>query len=923
MTAQDSPARLNVANCEMLSIPQQKATSPVNTINVAPTSTDTQVTSGSVCSERKVLTLEDLVERINFQHSLLMDEMNTHGSVPQEPLGNSSSAPKKDNMDTVDSTHQFSADRSSSEVKSSLQVVHDVVSHEEGPSVHEGHDDISHEEGPSVHEGHDGISHEEGPSLHEGRDDISHEEGLSLHEGRDISHEEGPPLPEGHDDVSHEEEPPLHEGHDDASHEEGPSLREGHDISHEKECTYHEQKVTQSAEGLKDDSALFGGRRNDDHNIHEEEIIHLPVEFEKHGDCRGNRECDALIVKAGGKRGRKHRKGKVEGKIIKERNIISEIDPADRGEIEIRRNDSVTVLSEYSFDISVSRAREHNVELSSETSSSTSYEGLKVVVSVSELTQKKYQSTSPHKGAGVSCRNFPWEVEKHHVVGRKTGKWKHKQHDTGNRNVKEKATMRAEDEIEGSGKGKLKTDVMIERRESNTREEKNMKLDRTVNSQDMISTNGVRGKALSEGSTSYMSLPDQLDASNIQHLEKLLAAWHDYKNNGGYEICKTNPWLAGYILRLLAMSRKSVKDLHMSTSDISTPDVETSVTEGTDIKTFHETIKPHKKEKAEMKETTANKTHTDVRSEVHTVKQLINTVKDKTKVVTDEVPMDHKAVSDSRQGCHVTSVPQVAGPHSYNEFRRSDTKIQSTSTPEKIQNSCGVADTELHEEMGGLEDVIKRHAVVQELHSSCTNDDNSCEFDVKTPPFTSVISDMSLDEYKAFKFPQIFSDYSEKCSERISHLTKKIEQIRGEKKKLIESSGSCSSSASSSNASTSINGFDSTKYLSPPELSVVRTHIPSKDEGPAMVNVSDQEAGNVRCVCDAGNQHQIFQNKELSRSMSVIQLGDGNETSVQRQHSRRNHPHVRPPPCLWTHKLQRLVLVHFSVLSLPLCCLKA
>ena len=548
---------------------------------------------------------------------------------------------------------------------------------------------------------------------------------------------------------------------------------------------------------------------------------------------------------------------------------------------------------------------------------------MKVVVSVSELTQKKYQST-PRNGAVISHENSPQEVEKHHVVDSKTGKCKHKQRDAGNRRVKEKGTMRAEDEIEGSGEGKLKTDLVIERKESKTREEKDMKLDRRTNWQGMMSANAVRDKALSDGSTSYMSLPDQLDASNIQQLEKLLAAWHEYQNTGDSEICKINHWLAGYIMRLLAMSREGVKDLYVSTSDISTPDTETSQTERIDSKTLHETVKQSTKEKTEMKGTTENKTYNDLRPEVCTRKQLINVVKDKTNVITDEVPVDHEAATDSRQGCHITSVLQVAGPRSYNEFRHCDTNIQSTSTPEKMQNSCEITDTELHEKMGRLEDDVKKHAIIQKQpRSSCRYDDNSRESDTNTPPFTSVISHMSLDEYKAFKFPEIFSDYSEKCSERISHLAKKIEQIRGERKKLIESSESRSSSASSSHASTSINGFDSTKYLSPPELSVVMTHIPSKEKGPVRVNVSDQEAGDVPFVCDAGNQQQMFQNKEFPKSTSVMKLSDGNETRVERQHSGRNHTRFHPPPCLWRHKLERLVLLHFSALYLPLCCLKA
>ena len=817
--AQDSPAKLNVAKCQTLSVPQQKPTSPVNTINVAATSTDTHITSGAVCSEKKVLTLEDLVERINFQYTLLMDEMTMHGCVPEEPLGNASSVPKKDSVVIVDNTDHSSADRRSSEVESLLEL-YDAVSHEEGPSLRE----------------------------------------MCIHVGQE-------------------------------------------------ERTCHEQKVTKAAEGLKNDKMLLGERRNSgDHEILEEEIIHLPVGCENHRDHEGNGESDALNVMTGGKQCRKQRKEKVENKVIKEQNLASKIDPTDRGEIEItRKDDSLSVLSEYSFDISVSKTREHSAELSSETSSSTSYEGVKVVVSVSELTQKKYQSTSPRKGAVISHGNSPQEVERRHIVDSKNGKWKHKRHDTCSRSVKEKATMTAEDEIDVSGKGNLKTDLMFERRESKTIEDKDMMLDTTKQWQDVICTNAVTDKALSEESTSYMSLPDQLVASNIQNLETLLAAWHDYKKTGSSEIFRINPWLAGYILRLLAMSRESVRDLHVSTSDISTPNIEISVTDGIDSKTLHETVKQSTQETTEMKQTMENKTYTDQRSEVHTVKKVVNAVKDKRKVMTDDVPVNHKTVNVSRQASHITSVP----PHSDNEFRHCDTKTQSTVTPEKMQNACEITDTKLLKKMSGLEPIVKKHGIIQEqMCSSCRCDDDSCECDMKTPPFASVISDMSLDEYKKFKFPEIFSNYSEKCSERISHLTEKIEQIRGEKKKLIELSGSCSSSASSSNG-----GFDSTKYLSPPELSVVMTHLPNKDKGPIRVVVSDQEAdGDIPCVCDADNQQHMFQTNELLKCTSFLKPSDGNETRVQRQHSLQNYTHVHPPPCLWRHKLQRLVLLHFSAL---------
>lgn len=837
--AQDSPARLNVANCQTLSGPRQKPASPANTVNVAAISTNTHITTGAVCSEKKVLTLEDLLEQINSQYTLLMDEMTMHGSVPEEPIGNASSSPKKGNVFMAGNTDQSSADRRSIEVKSSLLEVHD-------------------------------------------------------------------------------------------------------DVSHEEEYVRREQKVTTAAEGLKNDEVLLGGRKNNgDHKIREEEIINLPVECENHRDLEGNGESDALIVRAGGKQCRKHRKEKVENKVVKEQNLVSEIDLTDRGEIEIvGKDDSISVLSEYSFDISVSKTRERSVEVSSETSSSTSYEGVKVVVSVSELTQKKHQSTSPRKGAVISHGNSPQAAEKHHIVDSKTGKSKYKQHGTCSGGVKEKATMTTDVEIDVSGKGNLKTDLMIERSESKTREDKDKALDKTKRWQDVIWTNAVTDKAVSDGSTSYRSLPDQLIASDIQHLEQLLTEWHDYQTAGGSEIFRINPWLAAYILRLLAMSRESVQDLHVSTSDMCTPDIEISVTEGMDSKTLHETVKQSTQESTEMKQTTENKIDTDQKSELRTVKHVVNAVKDKRKGMTDDVPAYHKAANDSREACSMTSVLQVTGPYSYSEFGHGDTKIQSTLAPEKMQNSCKITDTELHKNMGGLEGIVKKHRIIQEqLHSSCRcDDDYSCECNMKTPPFGSVISDMSLDEYKKFKFPEIFSNYSEKCSERISHLAQKIEQIRGEKKKLIESSGSCSSSVRSSSASSSsassssasigsassnISGFDSTKYLSPPEMSVVMPRLPCKDKGPFRVEVSDEEAGiDVPCVCDAGNQQQMFQNSELPNCTSFLKPSDGNENRVQRQHSRRNRTHVCPPPCLWRYKLQRLVLLHFSTLCIHFFCLK-
>jgi hypothetical protein len=106
------------------------------------------------------------------------------------------------------------------------------------------------------------------------------------------------------------------------------------------------------------------------------------------------------------------------------------------------------------------------------------------------------------------------------IMDSKTGKWKHKRHGTCTRSVKDKATMTAEYEIDVSGKGNLKRDLMIERSESKTRQDKDKTLDKTEQWQEVIFTNAVTEKILSVGSTCYMSLPDQLIAFNIQHLEQ-------------------------------------------------------------------------------------------------------------------------------------------------------------------------------------------------------------------------------------------------------------------------------------------------------------------------------------------------------------------------------------------------------------------
>jgi hypothetical protein len=190
--------------------------------------------------------------------------------------------------------------------------------------------------------------------------------------------------------------------------------------------------------------------------------------------------------------------------------------------------------------------------------------------------------------------------------------------------------------------------LIIERRKSKKRQDKDKTLDKTKQWQEVICTSAVTDKALSEGSTCYMNLPDQLVASNIQHLEQLLTAWHDHETAGGSEIFRINP------LRLLAMSREGVQDLHVSTSDISTPDIEISVTEDMDSNTLHETVKQSTQESTETKQTTENEIDSDQKSELHNVKHVVNGVKDKKKGMTHDVQVYHKAANDSRQACHIT-----------------------------------------------------------------------------------------------------------------------------------------------------------------------------------------------------------------------------------------------------------------------------
>lgn len=711
-------------------------------------------------SEKKTDTIEDLVERINIQRSLLMDEMN----VPRELFA----VPQKHSMSVVGDSNQSPANGSSSMATS---------------------------------------------SLHKDEHEVRTEERKNA-------------------------------------------------VDHEKEGKHHDQETKEhrSFDGDKgtENQVPSSGRRDTvDHR--EEEISQLGVECGKIGVRTASTESDIISAQERGKWHLKHSKEVTENENDKSEKVVSEVGNGDtRSDIEVvREDDSLRVLSEYSFDVSVCKTREHSVESSMGNSSSTSHEGVKVVVSVSELMEKKYSSgSSPKKSEVISHKSSSQKIKRYDVAGRKICKWKHKQLDRGSREVREKATMTTDSEMKGANK--REPDVMAEKGETVRSKNK----DRTKMWHHMINRNVTSDKDLTGTSTSYMSPPDQLAPSYIQDLGKLLAAVHEHPSTR-----EIDPRLSFYISRLLSMSRESVESLGVSASDISTPDLETSTVEGIYSKTPSETTE------RSTTETTTKQTHSDVKSKDAT-KEMAKTVKETTKAITVSHSGDES----------VTHTRQAAS--------QCGTQMQSTSTPHEL------TDKELPHEH-----VLRKSSFLKEqLHSSYRCNENSYQSDIKTPQFPPVIADMGLDEYKKLKFPEILSDYSEKCSERISNLAKKIEQIRGEKRKLIESSGSGSSATSSSSEGQ---GLDSTKYFSPPESSVVMTHLSSTHKGhvtPSQkMEFSDQEVVLLTPTCDeeSATAQQMPQNK----GSSFRKGSDGSKTSK------------RPPPCLWRQNLQRLVLTALTVVT--------
>ncbi|KDR14093.1 uncharacterized protein LOC110834797 [Zootermopsis nevadensis] len=468
---QDSPVRLNVADCQL----RQNGVSPLNSISsVAPSrdSVDIHPTAGKAAnSEKKTYTLEDLVEQVNIQHSLLMDEKN----VPQEWL-------------PVPENHMMSSDQSSDNGSSSMALL----------SVHEDEPEVLAEQKKSS------VDYEK----HSERE---------IEERRSLDYDEG-----------------------------------------------RENEVTSS-----------GRRETVDHE--EEETSHLQVEFGKHGVHTESRESDAISTRTSKKWNGRHSKGKTENENDKRENLVAEVDKGvRRGDTEVvRDNDSVTVLSEYSFDVSVCETREHSVESSLGSSTSSSYEGVKIVVSVSEQTEKKYKSgSSPEKTEVICCKSSAQKEKRYDALGQKICRQKHRRTGRGSRDVKEKATMTTESELKEPSK--REPGVVAGKGETERIKDK----DRTEMWHHVTNRTVISDKDMSEDSTSYMSPPDHLVPSHIQYLGKLLAAVHECQKKGDPDIHEINPQLALYISRLLAMSRESVERLGVSTSDVSTPDVETSTAGG-------------------------------------------------------------------------------------------------------------------------------------------------------------------------------------------------------------------------------------------------------------------------------------------------------------------------------------------------------
>jgi hypothetical protein len=675
--------------------------------------------------------------------------------------------------------------------------------------------------------------------------------------------------PAGGTDLSHGRN--LNERLSSLNEDDFKSGEEGNDvIDHEGEATLHEQRVGQGAKVFEDDevrgeqealaevpSVLHSDSIHQ--KVHEDKVSHLPLaprrkKCRKHRHHKTNRGGD-VITDTYGKECKRHDSEETEDKSAESQNMASDIDKSvRRSDAEIvREGDATAVVTECSSDVSQHKTREQGAESMIGSSSSASYEGLKIV----ELKDRKHQSaTSPEKAEILPHKGLLQEVKRSDTV-----KQKRRPRNRHSRSVKEQETVMRESEVKGlskSGPGNVETDVM------------------------------------SELSTSYMSLPNQsLALSNIEGLKKLLDTVHNYQNRSPHEY-QINSWLQVYISQLLLMSRKNVEDMDVSMSDTSTPDTEMTNIEELDRNIHHEVIidSTNKKEKTQGQTSDA-------------VKEVTNTLKEKTECTEDDILMLHLAyesMSHTRQAVFMKSVYQETGAQSYNEFRQSGTEIPSTSTPGILPTSHQITGRDVEDKMSRLEGSGRRDTSTHEpLNNSCQWTDNLREFNVETPPFASHISDMNLDEYKALKFPDIFSQYSEECTQRISNLSKKIDNIRGEKQKLVGCSG---------NGNNSANECDPTKYLSQSKSPNTMKHLSSKDNWHINTEVTDKETAASTSVPNADSRQQVSQNEENAEGTLLNEPGDKSETGVQQQ-QRSYGLHLLPPPYFWRQQMQRLVPSYF------------
>ncbi|XP_069689654.1 uncharacterized protein [Periplaneta americana] len=908
---QDSPAKLNVADW-LSSV--HNGSSPVNIINVATSRKEPVVIDNTAESESRRNTLEDLMKRINFQRSLLMTELAKQGNLTQGNL-----IPHIDNNLSHHTTSENDIFRTSS-------------------SFDENYDKLS-----------------------------SYEQIRDPNNGETLIETQQHIKPEGSSDK------------------------------------YENYK--------KEDVEMLIKRNTVEHDIGESREKELGSAEKSKKPSKENAESE--------KKDNCVSKGEENERIKVQTMLTHELNAHDLGsQPKIDEEESVTVLSEYSFDMSISKTQGHSGESSIENndSNSASYEGVKIIVSVSELTEKKFQQTFSETSKESSPKTSP-KTKKHDKVGRKLCKQKHKLSDKMPIE-KERPSLQTSRHV--SEKGTMTTEACHRSEEKKVQSIKNRGKKREDNYikrskwSDVINKDVGEAKDSSEVSTTYLSPPDQL---SLSHIRNLVSSICNYKEKTMENASRIDPTLAIYISRLLVMSRESVENLNVSTSDVSTPDTETNTNNVTDTVSHRipsptqekQTVEDTKRsklytdfrsddvldtriqkqtsensmrskkytelkidnflgstskqaakcktrneiftdfetgramdhivQKETVKESTRNQTYSNLKSdslilsevekqtsednirstiqpdlrndivmntplqkerfEVSTIieinRDLKTDVTDTVEILTDTQREEAKVVSNRLSHSpkntllplQTTRDSLMSDSYSFSEFRLHGTQNQSVSTPENVDRN----------------NVIDKG---DQLHSSCRCEGNLCEFNIQTPPFPSIIADMSLDEYKTFKFPEFFSEYAEKCSERISHLTKKIEEIRGEKKKLMASS---SSSSSASSSSSSERGFDSTKYLSPPESSVVMTHVSNKDKGqtaPRCVESSSQVAG----ISTDGSRIYESQEKEEKESVRIVPLLEPYDASVidtGQKPRKDHHPHSRPPPCLWKHKLLQSV----------------